>query len=145
MFRRTRHRLALMVAAGALAVGVAQAPASADSSAAAAIIDGASDSGCSTAYGDYSYSLRPGSTDQYSAGWSLWVEDTCSGLVGHIRVRYSEWTGTSWVDSGWQTIASSASDAQSHDANHLFNVKDVRFAICDYSSSKGNHNCGYVS
>lgn len=145
MFRRTRHRLALVVAAGALAVGVAQVPASAGDSAAAAIIEGASDSGCSTAYGDYSYSLRPGSTDQYSAGWSLWVEDTCGGLVGHIRVKYSEWTGTSWVPVPWKTIASSASAAQSQTVNHLFNVKDVRFAICDYTSSDGNYNCGYIS
>lgn len=145
MTSRTRNRAALVVATAALAVGVAQAPATAGQDAALWGVNGVSDSGCSTAYGDYSYSLVPGTTDRYSAGWRLWVDDTCGGLVGHIRVRYSEWNGSSWDPHAWKTIASSASEEQSSTSDHLFDVKDVRLAICDYSSDDGNHNCDYVS
>jgi hypothetical protein len=143
---RRSGRIAIALAAGALALGISQAPASAGDLDAQWNVEGISDSGCSVASGDYTYSVIPGtSPTQYNAGYSLsvWRESCGSSVTAHLRVRYSWWDGHFWNDTDWKTVASSAGDGFASD--YHVSVKDVRFAVCDYTSSRGNFNCGYVS
>ncbi|MEW1926762.1 hypothetical protein [Streptomyces sp. NPDC088360] len=133
-------RLALLVAAGTLAAGIAQAPASADEAGARWLVGGESSSECSGATGDYTYSRVPGSTNTYSASWNLYVYDSCpSAEVAHLRVEYDEWNGYSWVHTNWKTIATSAGNDEN--ASHLPKSRNAHFKVCDYTSSRGNHNC----
>jgi hypothetical protein len=147
MSKRSGSRIAIALAAGALAFGISQVPASAGESGAADwYVSGVSDSGCSASNGEYTYSAVPETNPtQYNAEYSLsvWRESCGSSVTAHLRVRYSEWDGWDWYDSGWKTIASSAGSGYHYD--EMFSVKDVRFAVCDYTSARGNFNCGYVS
>ncbi|MEJ8652502.1 hypothetical protein WKI65_31565 [Streptomyces sp. MS1.AVA.3] len=133
-------RLALVSAAAAFAVGVAQVPASAN---AQRQISGTSYSGCAYASGDYSYSYTgmKGGRKTYDARWDLRVGRASCDSIAHLRVRFDYWDAGAdrWRDSDWKTIASSASNNGSAQRESL--VANVRFVACDYTSSSGNSGC----
>ncbi|MFD3418284.1 hypothetical protein [Streptomyces decoyicus] len=133
-------RLALVSASAAFAVGVAQVPASAN---AQWQISGSSYSSCAYASGDYSYSYTgmKGGRKSYDARWDLRVGRSSCDSIAHLRVRFDYWDAGAdqWLDSGWKTIASSASNNGSSQQHSL--VANVRFVACDYTSSSGNYGC----
>ncbi|MCX4546604.1 hypothetical protein [Streptomyces sp. NBC_01565] len=120
----------------------AQAPASAGEVGAQWEVSGDSTTFCSSAWGDYSYSRVPGTTDRYSAGWDLFVtaQGHC-GMNASLRIKYSEWSNGYWWPRGWTTIATAHGNPISTD--YMTNVKDIRFAVCDYNG--GHYACGTVS
>lgn len=140
MNSRTGSRLATVLAATALGVGVSQAP----TSAAPWPVDGVSTSGCVEASGQYEYG-KMGEPDRYWASYWISVSTTgrCSSSVaGHLRIRYQEWDGNFWNEHDWETIASTRGDGVGSDT--MIEVKDVRFAVCDSTTSRPNYNCSYV-
>ncbi|MFI6288257.1 hypothetical protein ACIBCM_26515 [Streptomyces sp. NPDC051018] len=144
----TRTRLAVTLAATALALGVAQAPASAGGAGAQWLIEGTSASGCSEGSGDYTYHLNPAPNPHgtYHAGYNLYALDSCGtgGGVAHLRVKYEVRDSGGWRQEPWTTIASSGSTGTGHVSDYHPAVRNMKFAICDYTSSSGNHNCNYV-
>ncbi|MFD8368437.1 hypothetical protein ACFW9V_36030 [Streptomyces hygroscopicus] len=144
---KLKSRLAIAGATAALAIGIAQTPASAVETGIQYEVSGVSDLECAEASGDYVYSLIENTTDRYRASYNIGVSTTgkcSSSLIAHLRIQYREWIGTGWDDTlyAWKTIATSNGNDWAHDS--LYQIKDVHFAVCEYTSSKGNYNCNYV-
>ncbi|MFI6287906.1 hypothetical protein ACIBCM_24700 [Streptomyces sp. NPDC051018] len=143
---RTRPRLVTALVATALAVGVAQAPASAGEERVQWGVSGRSKSPhCSFAAGEFTYTERPGEPGHFNAGYNVRIWDECArdGKVAHLRVRYKTWRPGGWVQEPWVTVASTAGDSVGD--GYPINVKDVQLYVCDYSSAAGNHKCDYVT
>ncbi|MFI0822806.1 hypothetical protein ACH4TX_45795 [Streptomyces sp. NPDC021098] len=144
---KLKNRLAIAGATAALAVGVSQAPASANEAGVQWIVSGLSDLKCAEADGDYVYSAIENGTG-FRASYNISVSTTgrcSSSVIAHLRIQYKQWDGIGWDEAPytWTTIASSNGSGWAADSH--YQVKDVHFAVCEYTSSKGNYNCNYVS